>query len=88
LRSIERDDAVLKATVIELKSSTTGNEPVWRGVGKMFLSTPVDDYVGELEQQQKENKDRKSAIEKKKDYFEVSVQKVEDSLKQIIGNKN
>lgn len=86
LRSLDREFSVLSATEKELQSSTTSGASVWTGVGKMFLQTPVETYSSQLEQQRKEVQERRAALAKKKDYLEVSVQKSEDSLKQILGN--
>lgn len=87
LGALNREVSVLQATEKELQSSATDGSPVWRGVGKMFLATPVDEYTAQLQQQQREAKERQAALSKKKDYLEVSVQKVQDSLKQIVGGK-
>lgn len=51
----------------------------------MFLKTPIDEYTSELGNKSKELSDRQSALEKKKDYLEISVSKTQDSLKQILG---
>ncbi|ODV76034.1 prefolding complex chaperone subunit CYBJADRAFT_179100 [Cyberlindnera jadinii NRRL Y-1542] len=85
LRTVARDEALLKATQKELGACTKAGDSVWSGVGKMFLKTPIDEYTSELGNKSQELSDRQSALEKKKDYLEISVSKTQDSLKQILG---
>lgn len=62
------------------KSSNDSVPTVWKGVGKMFLSTSLDDQVAEMSKERNEYKDQISALGKKKIYLETTYTNVVAAL--------
>lgn len=62
------------------KSSNDSVPTVWKGVGKMFISTSLDDQVTEMSKERNEYKDQISALGKKKYYLETTYTNVVAAL--------
>lgn len=67
----EATEQQIKETADNSKSTTPG-PTIWKGVGKMFLSTTVDEQVSELKKERTSYKEQISALDKKKTYLETT----------------
>lgn len=56
---------------------------IWKGVGKMFLSTSLDDQFSSMSDERQELKDQISALDKKNHYLETTYQNLTNSLASI-----
>lgn len=82
----EATERLLKATVKEIESSAPGSH-VWEGVGKVFIQTPVAEYTDKLNKDEESNKDQLKALNIKRDYLKLSVEKTAKSMQAILTGK-
>jgi prefoldin subunit 1 len=82
IASRRREIKLHEATERELKSSDD-NATVWEGVGKMFLSTELDNYLKVIEKDKKELQDSITALDKKQHYLEMTQKNVTDAINEM-----
>lgn len=80
------DSKVAEVTLKELENGSGGDQ-VWEGVGKIFLSSPIDDYKSRLQEDQKTLAEQTKALKVKKDYLATSLEKTVSSMNTIITGK-
>lgn len=64
---------------------TKANETVWKGIGKAFIKTDVNDYLEEISKDKTEFMDSKKSLETKKHYLETTLEKTIDNMTRIVG---
>lgn len=67
--------------------NTKDNETVWKGIGKAFLQTNVNDYLTEISKDKAEFADSKKSLETKKHYLETTLEKTVDNMTKIVQGK-
>lgn len=67
----ETTEQQIKETVSNSKSTTPG-PIIWKGVGKIFLTTAVDEQVSQLKNEREPYKEQISALEKKQADLETT----------------
>lgn len=80
----------LSETTEKQINELTQNKPdttVWKGVGKMFLSTTVADQIQDLEKERKEYQEQLSALKKKQNYLENTYKNLTSAFQNISVGK-
>lgn len=67
--------------------NTKDNETVWKGIGKAFIQTDVNDYLKEITKDKTEFLDSKKSLETKKHYLETTLEKTVDNMTKIVQGK-
>ncbi|CDK25445.1 unnamed protein product [Kuraishia capsulata CBS 1993] len=72
---------VADLTIAELE----GTEEVWEGVGRAFFQTSAKTYSNSLNEDKRVLATQTVALEKKKHYYETTLEKTIDAVNKIIG---
>lgn len=92
MRRIKLSEAI-ENQIKEISSPDTNNTnkisneispTIWRGVGKMFLSTSMENQIESMIKERKEYKDQLSALEKKHNYLEHTYKNLTGALQNLM----
>lgn len=79
----QRNREIQLAEVTEKELKGEGVDTVWEGVGKIFMSTSLDDYLKKLENDKASIKDDISALDKKQHYLETTFKNVNEAITEM-----
>lgn len=79
----QRNREIQLAEVTEKELKGEGVDTVWEGVGKIFMSTSLDDYLKGLENDKSSIKDDINALNKKQHYLETTFKNVNDAITEM-----
>ncbi|KAA8916550.1 hypothetical protein TRICI_001304 [Trichomonascus ciferrii] len=79
----QRNREIQLAEVTEKELKSEGVDTVWEGVGKIFMSTSLDDYLKSLENDKASIKDDITALNKKQHYLETTFKNVNDAITEM-----
>lgn len=80
-----REIKLSEATEAQLKEQVKDNDTVWKGVGKMFLSTIAGDYVQSLDKERLDAKEQLETLKKKEKYLENTFTNLNKAISEIVG---
>jgi len=83
------DSKVADITIKELETGGSNKDQIWEGVGKIFMSSSINDYKERIIDDLQTINEQIKALKIKKDYLQTSLEKTIDNMNSIItGGKS
>lgn len=87
LDRVDTNLAMISSTSKSLKKLTSGGDSVWQGVGKAFVRTDVDSYLGSIAVDEKDFVETQKGLKTKQHYLETTLNNTVNSMAQLVGPK-
>lgn len=87
LEKIDTNLNIINLTSTKLSTLTKPEDSVWKGVGRAFVRTEVNDYLKKIESDKAEFLQTQKLLKTKQHYLETTLEKTIQNMSDIVGKR-